>query len=56
VITWLIVIAALSVFQFMGIVYDWPENFSYCSTVLVFLSALGLIYRSYKEQKQKKKA
>ncbi|GEM_PF-2355930 len=46
-IAWLIIIVAVSAFQVISVSYSFPSNYSYLSTIVMFLSAMGLLYRVY---------
>ena len=52
-ISWLLVIVAMAVFQVLAIRFDFPENYVYASTILVLIAALGLIYRANHHIKDK---
>lgn len=46
-VAWLIIIVAVSAFQVISVSYSFPPNYVYLSTIVMFLSAIGLLYRVY---------
>ncbi|MFP4458569.1 MAG: hypothetical protein ACLFSQ_03140 [Candidatus Zixiibacteriota bacterium] len=46
-ISWLLVIIALAIFQIIALKFSFPETYVYISTVLVLVAALGLLYRAH---------
>lgn len=54
-ITWLLVIVFLTIFQILALSFNFPETYVYISTVLILIAALGLIYRTDYYLKNKRK-
>ena len=46
-LAWIIIIVALALFQIVSVSSAFPEAYTYISTLLMFLAALGLLYRVY---------
>lgn len=52
-VLWLMVIIALAVFQIIALKFSFPDVYTYISTILVLMSAIGLLYRANHIQKKK---
>lgn len=46
-IAWVIIIIALAVFHILAFTFSFPETYIYIGTILMFLAALGLVYRAH---------
>ncbi len=44
---WIIIIVVIALFQIIGVCKGFPGVYVYISTVLMFLAALGFLYRIY---------
>ncbi|MCK5832086.1 hypothetical protein KAH81_00280 [bacterium] len=44
-LAWIIIIVAIAVFQVISVSSSFPEVYTYISTLLLFLAALGFLYR-----------
>ncbi|HHS49908.1 MAG TPA: hypothetical protein ENN07_02215 [candidate division Zixibacteria bacterium] len=44
---WIIIIVAIAVFQVLSVSNSFPEIYTYLSTILLFLAALGFLYRAH---------
>ncbi len=49
-LSWIIVIAALAIFQIIAIVRSFPQTYIDVSTVLMIMAVLGLFYKLYRKK------
>ena len=53
-ISWILIIVELSIFQILGFSFSFPEVYNFYSAILILVAALGLLYRAYRDQRDKK--
>ncbi len=51
-IKWAIIIGALAVFEILGLISDFPEDYLFVPPLLILLSVLAMLYRVYSKIKQ----
>jgi len=49
-LSWIIVIVALAIFQIIAIVRSFPQTYIDISTVLMIVGVLGLFYKLYRKK------
>lgn len=50
-ITWIILVIVLAIFQLLCLTVGFPDTYSYFASILLLLSALGMLYRIYRKQR-----
>ena len=52
-IAWVIIIVVLAIFEILAVSYPFPEIYIYISTILLFVALLGLVYKVYRDKRDK---
>jgi len=51
-VIWIIIIVVMAIFQVVSVVAGLPDSYVYVSTILIFVSALGFVYKCYSNLKK----
>ncbi|HHS50507.1 MAG TPA: hypothetical protein ENN07_05265 [candidate division Zixibacteria bacterium] len=51
-IKWAIIIGALAIFQILGLLFDFPQDYLFIGPLLILLSVLAMLYRVYNKIRQ----